>query len=156
MVFWFKLISILKFQTDCTWPLLSIGNNNAACLLDTKGGSIQPIVNSFGDTLKSGVPVPARGRVIDPKSVAKPKVIPAGKPKVFPIFQNVHKIPKNLTTIPVNRDALETLTPGIDTSSFVLVNSTGDTIPTGVPILFIVNNVRKPGSIKLGDTSLIS
>ncbi len=96
--------------------------------------SIEHILNSFGDTLKTGVPIPARGRVIDPGSVAKPKVIPAGKPKVFPTAQNVHEIPKNLTIVPVNKDALETFTPGVDTSSFVLVNSTGDTIPTGVPI----------------------
>ena len=80
------------------------------------------------------MPVPARGRVIDPDSVAKPKVIPAGKPKVYPTSQNVHKIPEALTVIPVNKDSLKTFTPGVDTSSFVLKNSAGDTIPTGVPI----------------------
>ena len=98
------------------------------------GDSIQPIINSLGDTVKTGVPVPARGKVIDPNSVLKPKVIPAGKPKVVPTHQNIHKIPKNLTVIPVNKDALKTFTPGVDTSSFVLVNSLGDTVPTGVPI----------------------
>ena len=99
------------------------------------GDSIQPIINSLGDTVKTGVPVPARGKVIDPKNVAKPKVIPAGKPKVYPSHQNVHKIPEALTVIPVNKNLLKTFTPGVDTSSFVLVNSTGDTVPTGVPIL---------------------
>ncbi len=49
------------------------------------GDSIQPIINSLGDTVKTGVPVPVKGRVIDPESVAKPRVIPAGKPKVVPI-----------------------------------------------------------------------
>jgi len=98
------------------------------------GDSIYPIVNSMGDTLKTGVPFPAKGRVIDPESVSKPKVIPAGTPKVFPVPQRVHKIPKTLTVIPVNEDSLKTFTPGVDTSSFVLVNSLGDTIPTGVPI----------------------
>ncbi|MEN8228158.1 MAG: two-component regulator propeller domain-containing protein [Bacteroidota bacterium] len=98
------------------------------------GDSILPIINSLGDTVKTGVPVPARGKVIDPSSVAKPKVIPAGKPKVVPIPQNVHKIPEALTVIPVNKDSLRVITPGVDTSSFVLVNHIGDTVPTGVPI----------------------
>ena len=57
------------------------------------GDSIEPIINSLGDTIKTGVPVPARGKVIDSKSVAKPKVIPAGKPEVVLIPQNVHRIP---------------------------------------------------------------
>ncbi|MHC4184222.1 MAG: ligand-binding sensor domain-containing protein, partial [Planctomycetota bacterium] len=98
------------------------------------GDSIQPIINSLGDTVITGVPVPARGKVIDPNSVSKPKMIPAGIPKVVPTHQNVHKIPKILTVIPVKKDSLKTFTTGIDTSSFVLVNSTGDTVPTGVPI----------------------
>jgi hypothetical protein len=98
------------------------------------GDSIQPIINSLGDTVITGVPVPARGKVIDPASVAKPKEFPAGKPRVVPAPQNVYKIPENLTVIPVNKVSLKTFIPGVDTSSFVLVNSTGDTLPTGVPI----------------------
>jgi signal transduction histidine kinase/ligand-binding sensor domain-containing protein len=96
--------------------------------------SIQPIINSSGDTLITGVPVPARGKVIDPNSVSKPRVIPAGKPRVVPIPLKVHKIQESLTVIPVDKGSLKTFTPGIDTSSFVLVNLSGDTIPTGVPI----------------------
>jgi signal transduction histidine kinase/ligand-binding sensor domain-containing protein/DNA-binding response OmpR family regulator len=84
--------------------------------------------------LKTGVAVPARGTVLDPKNLAKPKVVPAGIPRVVPVPQRVHKIPETLTVIPVNKDSLKTFTPGVDTSSFVLVNSLGDTLPTGVPI----------------------
>ena len=98
------------------------------------GDSIQPIINSLGDTIKTGVPVTARAKVIDPKSVALPKVIPAGKPIVVRAHQTVHKLPGNLTVIPVNKSSLKTFTPGVDTSSFVLFNSMGDTVPTGVPI----------------------
>ncbi len=98
------------------------------------GDSIQPIINSYGDTTKTGVPVPAIGKAIHPDSVAQPIIIPAGEPEVFPTHLNVHKIPEILTVIPVNIDSLKTFTPGVDTSSFVLVNSTGDTVPTGVPI----------------------
>ena len=49
------------------------------------GDSIEPIINSLGDTLKTGVPVPARGTVPDPKNLAKPKVVPAGIPRVVPV-----------------------------------------------------------------------
>jgi len=101
------------------------------------GDSIQPIINSLGDTIRTGVPVQIKGRAIHPDSVAQSKRIPAGIPKVIPTHLNVHKIPKNLTIIPVNKDSLNTFTPGLDTSSFVLVNSIGDTVPTGVPILAI-------------------
>ena len=98
------------------------------------GDSIQPIVNSFGDTLKTGVPIPASGKTIHPDSVGQPEIIPAGNPKVVSTNLNVHIIPEALTIIPVNTDSLKTFIPGIDTSSFVLVNSIGDTVTTGVPI----------------------
>ena len=98
------------------------------------GDSIQPLVNSIGDTIKTGVPVPAIGKAIHPDSVAQPEIISAGEPKVVSANLNVHEIPEALTVIPVNKNSLKTFTPGVDTSSFVLVNSTGDTIPTGVPI----------------------
>ncbi len=98
------------------------------------GDSIQPIINSLGDTIQTGIPVPANGKAILPENVSQPKTIPAVESKVVPTNLNVHKIPESLTVIPVNTDSLKTFTPGVDTFSFVLVNSTGDTIPTGVPI----------------------
>jgi signal transduction histidine kinase/ligand-binding sensor domain-containing protein/DNA-binding response OmpR family regulator len=116
-------------------PLIVPLNINEGYLVNPiTGDSIQPIINSLGDTLKTGVPIPAKGKIIDPRSVAKPKVIPAGKPEIVPVPQNVHKIPVNLTVIPLNKDSLKTFTPGVDTSSFVLTNTAGDTIPTGVPL----------------------
>ena len=81
------------------------------------GDTIQPIVNSLGDTIKTGVPVPAKGKAIHPDSVAQPKIIPAGESKVVPTNLNVHKIPKTLTVIPVNKNSLKIFTPGVDTSS---------------------------------------
>lgn len=98
------------------------------------GDSILPLINSPGDTVITGAPVPVKGRVIDPNSVAKPKVIPAGKPKVIRIHQKEHKIPAAPTVIPLDIGSLEAFTPGKGDSNFVLINSTGDTIPTGVPI----------------------
>jgi hypothetical protein len=98
------------------------------------GDSIQPLINSLGDTIKTGVPVQVIGKVIPPGSVAQPIIFPAGEPEMVLTNLNVHKIPETLTVIPINKNSLKTFTPGVDTSSFVLVNSTGDTVPTCVPI----------------------
>jgi len=58
------------------------------------GDSIQPLVNSFGDTIKTGVPVQVIGNAIHPDSVPQPKTIPAGEPEVVSANLNVHKIPE--------------------------------------------------------------
>ncbi len=98
------------------------------------GDSILPVINSLGEILPTGLPVPARGKFIHPDSVAKPAPIPAGDPKVVLAERNIHKIPEALTRIAVDKKSLRTFTPGMDTSSFVLLNSTGDTVPTGLPM----------------------
>jgi len=99
------------------------------------GDSIQPIINSLGDTVKTGVPIPATGRIMDPRLLARAKVIPAGIPRVVPSKLNVHRIPDELTIIPVNIDSLETFTPGQNIrNSHPMVNAFGDTMITGVPI----------------------
>ena len=58
--------------------------------------SIQPIVNSLGDTIKTGVPVPARGKAIHRDSVAQPTIIPVGEPKTVHADLNIHEIPEAL------------------------------------------------------------
>jgi len=98
------------------------------------GDSILPLINSFGDTLKSGVPILLIGDSIHPEGLAKPITKAAGDPKVVMVNRNIFQIPETLTVIPVNNNSLETFTPGTATSSAVLFNSTGDTVLTGVPI----------------------
>jgi hypothetical protein len=99
------------------------------------GDSIQPLINSMGDTLKTGVNLPVRGHVIDPGILPKPFVVPAGTPEVVSITQTNNKIPETTTVIPVNKDSLRSYIPGKDIFiPSILINSTGDTIPTGVPM----------------------
>jgi len=66
------------------------------------------LISSKGDTIFTGVPIPAKGKWISPDSVAKPRTIPLrGKPKVVPTHTNVHlagapkvvEIPKKLKVI---------------------------------------------------------
>jgi ligand-binding sensor domain-containing protein/serine phosphatase RsbU (regulator of sigma subunit) len=88
------------------------------------GDTIQPLVNTLGDTIKTGVPIPAKGKVVQPDSMAEPKVvlvdesklkkIPAGNPKVVPTNTNVHPVgnPKMVMAgIP------RVIVPGTDTFS---------------------------------------
>jgi serine phosphatase RsbU (regulator of sigma subunit)/sugar lactone lactonase YvrE len=114
------------------------------------GDTIKPLVNSLGDTVKTGIPIPAKGRIIHPDSVAKPKsfkVPPQSQLAQINAHPNKHKIPDNLTVIPVNKDSLKTISfsssptkggvpagrGGLDTSHYI-INSIGDTVKTGVPI----------------------
>jgi signal transduction histidine kinase/ligand-binding sensor domain-containing protein len=110
-------------------------NPEEGYLINPVTGKItQPILNSLGEPLRTGVPVPAEGKAIHPDSVASPKIIPAGVPRVLPINLNVFIMPGTPNIVPVNKESQNTFTPGVDSSSFVLVNSLGDTVPTGVPI----------------------
>ncbi|MFC2089631.1 two-component regulator propeller domain-containing protein [Bacteroidota bacterium] len=97
------------------------------------GDTIIPIENSFGEKLITGIPVPGSGRRIDPNNFAKPLKFPVPKsgetlPGPVP-EESLH--PEIFT---VNKDSLRIFTPGKDTSTYILVNSTGDTIPTGIQV----------------------
>jgi ligand-binding sensor domain-containing protein/signal transduction histidine kinase len=99
------------------------------------GNSIKPIILSSGDTLITGVPIPARGKLIHPDSVASPRVVKAVTELVkVNAHPNRHKIPENLPTFPVDHSQLKTVKLGEGNKDFVLINSSGDTIPTGIPI----------------------
>ena len=114
------------------------------------GKIIQPILNSLGEPIRTGVPVPAEGKTIHPDSVALPKIIRAGEPKVVPHNLDVFISPVNPNIVPLNIESQNTFTPGADSSSFVLVNSIGDTVPTGVPLAItgIVGPCFQPQALK--------
>jgi ligand-binding sensor domain-containing protein/signal transduction histidine kinase len=104
------------------------------------GDSIQPIVNSLGDTLITGVPIPTQGKRIHPDSVAKPKVIntpPLSSLKKYNAQPNRFKVPDNLPTFPVDESKLtKILVPQVakgDTAHYIL-NGFGQKVLTGVPI----------------------
>jgi signal transduction histidine kinase/ligand-binding sensor domain-containing protein len=98
------------------------------------GHDIEALVNSYGDTLLTGMPFTIRGRSIERGSVVEPEVIPAGRPKVIPLNLDVSILPDAPEVVPLNTASQLVFTPGTDSSSFVLLNSTGDTIPSGVPL----------------------
>jgi ligand-binding sensor domain-containing protein len=82
------------------------------------------IVTSLGDSIPSGVPLPARGKPIDPASVAKPKTAPLKElPKEIPIPTNIHPVGvPEVITIPQK--------PGD-----IIIGENGVPFPTTVPAL---------------------
>ncbi|MCC5914709.1 MAG: hypothetical protein JJU46_10075, partial [Balneolaceae bacterium] len=86
--------------------------------------------------LKAGVPIPATPKIIHPDSVAKPQSFAVDKATLTTINAHPyrHQIPADLTTITVDKSQLKTIKVGEGNPDFVLVNSVGDTIPTGVPV----------------------
>ncbi len=100
------------------------------------GDTIQPLINSLGDTLRTGIPVPARGKIIHHDSVAQSKVIKTSTEHFVEVnaHPNRHKISENIPTFQIDQSQLNTVKIGEGNQDFVLTNSTGDTIPTGIPI----------------------
>ena len=100
--------------------------------------TIQPIILENGDTLITGVPIPAKEKTIHTDSVNKPKVVQIPKDlTVKKAHQNVHKIPNKLTVITVNQDSLIKIDIekiAVNDTTHYLINSIGDTIKTGIPI----------------------
>lgn len=88
--------------------------------VEKKGISVDSVEKPFlitgtGDTLPTGVPIPAKGKWIDPESVTQPKTIQlTGKPKVVSAHPNVHpagtpkvvQIPEGLTVITPGKDGV--------------------------------------------------
>ncbi|NND32043.1 MAG: hypothetical protein HKN76_05580, partial [Saprospiraceae bacterium] len=69
------------------------------------------LIDYRGDTIPSGVPIPVKGKWINPDSVAKPKTISfGGKAKVVPVETNLHPVgaPK---VVPIPKELTE-ITPG--------------------------------------------
>ena len=74
------------------------------------GDTIKPIILESGDTLQTGVPIPATGKAINPDTVAQPKVVPySPSDSTYNAHPNRHKVPENLTEIYVNKDSLTTI-----------------------------------------------
>ena len=99
------------------------------------GDNIQPIINSVGDVVQTGVNMMLSGHILYPEITGKPADIPAGIPSKEPIDADFALVPEKGIVIHVNKDSLMSFTPGRDIyKPFSLVNSSEDIIPTGVPL----------------------
>jgi len=112
----------------------------AACTgtSDDKDASLPPPLYPQPQTveLKAGVSIPATPKIIHPDSVAKPQSFTVDQAALTTknAFPNRHQLPDDLTIIPIDKSQLEIINLGEGNPDFVLLSSTGDTIPTGVPV----------------------
>ena len=100
-----------------------------------KEKSYEPLVNSLGDSLLTGVEIPVVGKKLSVDEIMDVRLVPVGKPIVTPAHTNIYKVTDYLKTVlPIDLDTLPRFTIGDITDPLPLVNSIGDTIPTGVPL----------------------
>ncbi|MGD1848385.1 MAG: two-component regulator propeller domain-containing protein, partial [Salibacteraceae bacterium] len=119
-------------------PTVALNTNGGYRVNPVSGDTIPPIVLESGDTLLTGIPLLARGKDLHPDSVETPKVVPyTPSGNTYKVQHNLHYIPDNLTVVPVKEEALTTIhlekIAESDTLHY-LVNSSGDTLKTGVAI----------------------
>ncbi len=112
----------------------------AACTDTSRGqdASLPPPLYSQPQTveLNAGVSIPATPKIINPDSVAKPQSFTVNQSALTTknAYPNRHQLPDDLTIIPIDKSQLEIINLGEGNPNFVLHSSTGDTIPTGVPV----------------------
>ncbi len=74
--------------------------------------SIKPILNSFGDTVKTGIAFPFTGIRTDPLKKAAPLITNAATPVKTIIKTNVHPVPEKLTVLTVDTTKLKKVKAG--------------------------------------------
>ena len=95
--------------------------------------SIRPLINSFGDTIKTGIPFPLIAKEIISEKILKTTIL-KGVPEIKTIIpDNVHPIPDKLQVKIVDTTRLKKVKLGEGDQSLVLRNTYG-IIRTGVPI----------------------
>ncbi|RLD24734.1 MAG: hypothetical protein DRI54_05820, partial [Bacteroidetes bacterium] len=96
------------------------------------GDSILPFINSKGDTVPTGVPLPILGKALPPDSLKEPVTRKVDKAHVEQRDLNYRVIPKDIPVIEINQDSLIRLSAEDDIDCEACVSEVGDTIPTGV------------------------
>jgi len=122
-------------------PLIIQANPpNGYSVNPVSGDSILPIILGNGDTLQTGIPIPAKWKEVHPDSVTKPMRTKAPQLQYLTqikAHQNINRVPDNPRRIFINEDTLTRIpvnSIGNLSTSHFLLNSKGDTVRTGVPI----------------------
>jgi len=87
----------------------------------TWGDTIQPVINSLGDTIITGRPIPLIGQVIYLDSMPEPEIVRARNPIVSPIKKNISVVPEIESVIPVIRDSLKSYSPVSNTKPEIII-----------------------------------
>lgn len=120
-------------------PIIVSLNTSSGYLINTiTGDSIKPLLNTLGDTVRTGIPTSLVGKLLDP---VKPRVYLAGNPVKTEVPTNEYSIPEKLTIFPVDTLKLKKIELGKGDPSFVLKNSMG-IVRTGIPLPIVGRKVR--------------
>jgi ligand-binding sensor domain-containing protein/signal transduction histidine kinase len=114
------------------------------------GDKIVPLINSKGDSVRTGIQIAAKAKRLDASSIRVSKPVPAAWTFYSPVLTNAHTIPKRVKVIKVDESKLKRFVTGYDTSSYVLLSAKGDTIPTGIhiPVFGIESPCIMPESVE--------
>jgi len=127
---------------------LNLADGYAINLLD--GDSILPILNSHGDTVLTGKIYPIKGKTISLDSIEPTKELFVTEPIRVSSHRNIKQVQMEIKGQAVHKDSLKSFVIGVDTSSYVLTNSTEDTIVTNklVPITPQVISFSQPKPVR--------
>ena len=123
------------YFSPITHPL-KIGKN-AYQINPVTGDSIKPITDNKGNMIISGQPMVISPEMIKVDSTLRPKKFKFKAPPKK-VYAHHNKIPSQ-KPLPVKLLMRKSST----NNQFKLMNSTGDTIPTGVPIKITENNILR-------------
>ena len=98
------------------------------------GNNISPIINSNGDTILTGVPIPVNGHYISPDSISEPVKREAKKPLIEYNTLKTTTVSSNISIIEINRDSLIRLGVKDNIECETCVSEVGEIIPTGVTL----------------------
>ena len=128
--------------------IISANPPNGYSINPVSGDSILPIILGNGDTLQTGKPIPAKWKEIHQDSVTKPKRTKAPTLEhltQIKAHQNITSAPLKPSRIFINEDTLTRIPvnfTGNKSTSHFLLNSKGDTVRTGVPIIAKAKHVQ--------------
>ena len=108
--------------------------NKGYTLNKLTGDSITPRINPFGDTYKTGTPLPFIAKEIISERILKTKIIESVPQIKTIISDNVHPVPDKLQVTNVDTTRLKKVKLGEGDQSWVVRNTQG-IVQTGVPIV---------------------
>ena len=127
-----------------------IANQPTTVPVDTQRGyyinpytndSVRIVINALGDTVLTGRQYKISGKPGTKETSPYPRIIPAGKPMVFPAYANMQSLRGNTKVIQVGEKKLSQSTT-IQTNGFVFTSTIGDTIQSGIPLPVIEEKTR--------------
>jgi ligand-binding sensor domain-containing protein/serine phosphatase RsbU (regulator of sigma subunit) len=101
----------------------------------TSGDTVKPIVNSYGDTVLTGISKPFSGKTLNSGELIMPEVVKVKDFETTNPYPNIVKVPDNLTITEVVDSLLVVVpySPSTAPQNNYMQNSTGDSLKTGVP-----------------------